>query len=354
LLRDIGKDLLGELYRKVQKTLSNAEIYAHIRYQTKAVEKVAGSKTQATKLFYRLNSTEKPDKQELLTGIIYGYLLDLKSHEKTGNGFGFPFDCPKVQYYKLICKIHHELAQIDGLSHFTTEIKEKSRLYKLKETLAQIVENNDLKEVINQFDKQIVHFDKLRRIMRIAQPESKNGLNDEGKNNSEKEINSMEKELAYYIKALKTSIKQEQPEYQKLEGVIKQLEKYWGKIFATPIKIMVNGVEKALIPHRTNNRSEQFYRKMKHLFRRLHGRPTVSKDIDYLPEEIIFIENLKNQDYVKEILNSPKSLSAEFAQLDIQKIELPFEKADLDLKVSRKTIRILKDFNPLKILEKCA
>ena len=194
-------------------------------------------------------------------------------------------------------------------------------------------------------------YNSLRKILRITLPQSKKGLNDEGKISSEKELKSMEKELVKYIKTLKNKTENEPRKNRKLQGVINQLEKYWDKIFVCPIKILVDGKEKVIIPHRTNNRSEQFYRKLKHLFRRLHGRPKVSKDIEYLPEEVALIENLKNQDYVKTVFNSFDKLAYEFANLDIQKKELPFEKDELDLKVSRKIIRTLKNFEPIKAIK---
>ena len=348
LLRDIGKDILADHYRKIQKILSNQEIYAQIRYQTKALEKTVGGKTQATQLFYQINSGQDITVQNFLSGTIYGYLLDLKSHETAGNGYGFPFDRPKVEYCKRITKIHQVFIQLDSMPLLTTEIKQKCRFYKVKEVLDKIVENNDLQTVVNQIDTQIQYFDNLRSIMRIASPKSKNGLNDEGKIGSEKELKSMEKELVGYIKTLKIKIEEDPIENEKLAGVIKQLEKYWDKIFAKPIKTTVDGKEKILIPHRTNNTSEQFYRKIKHLFRRLHGRPTVSKDIDYLPEEIALIENLKKQDYIKIVIGTSKNLAQAFAKLDIDKVELPFEKEYLDLKVSQKIIRALKIFNPIE------
>lgn len=354
LLRDIGKDLMQELYRKVQKTLSNKAIYAEIRYQTLALEKVAGGKQLAEKLFYQVVAQVKLTSKELLLGTLYGYLLNLKSHENKGEGYGFPFDRPKVQYYKQICSIYNELLQIDALPDFDAEIKKTTRFYKVKEILRAIVEDRVLKQTIKELDIQIVYFDRLRNIMRIALPESKNGLNDEGKISSEKELNSMEKELTDYIKTLKGKIKKQPKGKEKLQGVIKQLEKYWDKIFASPIKVTVDGKEKTIFPHRTNNQSEQFYRKIKHLFRRLHGRSSVSKDIDYLPEEIALIENLKNQNYVKTVLTSIDNLAFEFAKLDILKIELPFEKDDLNLKVSQKLMRTLKQFQPLKSIAESA
>lgn len=354
LLRDIGKDLLQELYRRVQKALSNKQVYAEIRYQTQALEKAAGGKQMAEEIVCRVAGHGKFTTEELLTGILYGYLLNLKSHENKGEGYGFPFDRSKVQYYKQICSIYNELIEIDALPGFNAEIKKTTRFYKVKEVLRKIADDKQLKLTIKELDKQTGYFDQLRDIMRIALPGSKNGLNDQGKINSEKELRSIEKELTGYIRTLKTKIEKEPGENEKLQGVIKQLEKYWDKIFASPIKVIIKGEEKIILPHRTNNQSEQFYRKLKHLFRRLHGRPRVSKDIDYLPEEIALLENLKNQYYVKTVLKSIGNLACEFAKLDMLKKELPFEKDDSNLKVSQKLIRTLERFEPLKIIKKIA
>lgn len=52
LLRDIGNDLLKELYRSVQKSLSRHKIYADIRYQTLALEKTAGGRTKSSRLVF--------------------------------------------------------------------------------------------------------------------------------------------------------------------------------------------------------------------------------------------------------------------------------------------------------------
>lgn len=352
LLRDIGKDLMQELYRTVQKTLSNKQIYAEIRYQIQALEKIVGGKQQAEKLFYMVNRQENNTHGKLLQGLLYGYLLDLKSHENSGEGYGFPFDRPKVRYYKRILKIYYELVQIDAQPNFDNEVKKKNRFYKVKEVLQKIVEDEKLKLTVKELDKQIVYFDQLRHIMRIALPESKKGLNDEGKISSEKELKSIENEMTEYIETLKTKIENKSTENKKLQGVINQLEKYWDKIFANPITVMVEGKEKVIIPHRTNNTSEQFYRRIKQLFRRLHGRTNVSKDIDYLPDEIALIENLKNQHYKNTVMNAGNNLANEFARLDIENKAIDIEKDELDLKVSRKIIRFLKQFDPLSAIMK--
>jgi hypothetical protein len=41
--------------------------------------------------------------------------------------------------------------------------------------------DNDLKLVVAQLERQVVYIDKFRKILRIAEPNDKNGLNDQGK-----------------------------------------------------------------------------------------------------------------------------------------------------------------------------
>ena len=350
LLRDIGKDLLSDNYRKIQKCLSNKEIYASIRYQTKALEKLAGGKESAEYLFDNIEQSTSLDNLEILIGMLYGYLLDLKYHNRNSDGYGFPFDQPKLAYYKKVSEIYNELLEIDKNPVFTEENKEESRFYKIKNILQEIAKDTNLQTYAKNIEPEIKYFTDLRNIMRIALPGDKKGLNDESKIETEAQLNKAEKNLRIYIDTLQNQIDNNQDSSKKITGVIKQLEKYWDKIFTKPITVKIGDDEKEIIPHRTNNISEQFYRKIKHLLRRLHGRPRVTKDLGYLPEELVLVENLKNENYVKLLLGNFDNLSDEFAKLDIQKIELPFEKNELNLNISQKIIKKLKKYNPLQII----
>jgi len=344
LLRDIGNDLLKELYRDLQKSLSNHKIYADIRYQTLALEKTAGSRTKAEDLFFSTFDAHIQNYKELVIGLLYGYLQDLKTRENCGDGYGFPFDRPKLEYYKRMVKIYTELQEIDKMPVFDTETKKECRFYKIKDVLEKVLNDNDLKLVVTELERQVVCFDKFRKILRIAECDNKNGLNDQGKITTAKDLKEAEDKLRKYVDTLKPKAEND----NKTAGVIKQLDKYWDKIFARPIKVMVGEKEKTIIPQRTNNISEQFYRKIKHLLRRLHGKPTVSKDIDYLPEEIVLIENLKNQHYVENIAGGLDTLAKKFAQLDIQNINMYLQANELQIKVPQKIIRKLKKFQPME------
>ncbi|MCK5678031.1 MAG: hypothetical protein KAH72_06110 [Flavobacteriaceae bacterium] len=354
LLRDIGKDLLLENYRKIQKCLSNKEIYASIRYQTKALEKLAGGVEKAEHLFDNFEQAanlDNSDNLEILIGMLYGYLLDLKYHNRNSDGYGFPFDMPKLAYYKRLIEIYNELSEIDKKHEFTKEIKKKSRFYKIKNVLQEITKDIDLQTHTQNIEPEINYFNDLRKIMRIAPPGDKKGLNDESKITTVSQLNKAETDLRIYIDTLQNKIGDNKEDNKKITGVIKQLEKYWSKIFTKPIKVKIGEDEKEIIPHRTNNISEQFYRKIKHLLRRLHGRPRVTKDLGYLPEELVLVENLKNETYVKLLFGNFENLSEKFARLDIDKIELPFEKNELNLNISQKIIKKLKKYNPIPIIK---
>ena len=88
------------------------------------------------------------------------------------------------------------------------------------------------------------------------------------------------------------------------------------------------------------------------MLRRLHGNSKVNKDLIYLPEEIALIENLSNQIYISNLLKDESKLAEEFAKLDIEGKQLPYEKQDLELVMPVKIKKRLRNFTPLKLLVK--
>ena len=350
LLRDIGNDLYKELHQALQTKLSKHQIYKDIRYQCQALEKLAGSKSNAEQYFFKVTDLESVNSKELLMGILYGYLQDLKAKENFAGGCGYIFDRPKLLYYKHMLEYYNKLLYFDSLPMINREIKTKCRLYKIKTAFEKILDDKDIKQTVAELEKQIGYFDRFRKILRIAEDGQKNGLNDQGDIKTAKDLIVVEKELRKYLETLKQKADKDPVKNKKLMGVVKQFEKYWGRIFAIPIKVVVNGKEMEIIPQRTNNISEQFYRKIKHLLRRLHGKPTVRKDLDFLPEEIALIENLKNKSYMQNVIGDLESLSKKFALLDIDKIEAYFTKDDHQIKAPHKLIRRMKKLDVKKIM----
>lgn len=78
----------------------------------------------------------------------------------------------------------------------------------------------------------------------------------------------------------------------------------------------------------------------------------MNKDLICLPEEIVLIENLSNQAYVSNLLRDESKLAGEFAKLNIEGKQLPYEKQDLKLVMPVRIKKQLESFTPLKLLVK--
>ncbi|MCK4745365.1 hypothetical protein KAS41_04855, partial [Candidatus Parcubacteria bacterium] len=349
LLRDIGKDLYEKDYRKLQKILSQKKIISSIKSQLIVLEKKLGGSESAQKKLLNVDLNEtKLKAEELLHIILYGALTSLKHFEQSGNGYGFPFDCAKYEFYLKIKETYKVLIELSENKYFA-EILNKSRFSKVKNILKEIVTNRELKVIASHLKKKIFIFNELRRIMRIALATGKKGLNDSAIINTGEELQEIECNLKEILQSIQEN-KDNSFYIKEIDAMVKQLEKYWDKIFATPITIKnSDGETEVIIPQRTNNISEQFYRKLKQLFRRLHGKKSVANDILFLPEEIVLIQNLKNKLYLKDLLGSIDELEKEFSTLDINNVELPFEKKEIEFITPQKIIKKLKNFQPSKL-----
>lgn len=238
--------------------------------------------------------------------------------------------------------------EIERLGFFGQELLKKCRFHKIKQVLSSVLSDDELAKEVEALEIHIKHFDRLREIMRIAIPGEKKGLNDQGEIKNQSELLQAQTNLKGYIGELKS----EMEKLPKLKVVVTHLEKYWDKIFARGIQVNIQGEIKTIFPHRTNNTSEQFYRRLKQNLRRLHGNSKVNKDLIYLPEEIALIENLSNQTYISNLLRDESKLAGEFAKLDIEGKQLPYEKQDLELVMPVRIKKRLKNFTPLKLLVK--
>jgi hypothetical protein len=231
----------------------------------------------------------------------------------------------------------------------TKEDKASSRFYKIKAVLKEVVADKQIRGTVSKLENKLHYFDRLREIMKIALPKGKKGLNDEGNIVSVEDIKDMKFEMSEFVQMLSHEAQKEKNKID-FSPLTKQLKKYWDKIFVKPIIIKTPEGEKTIIPNRTNNICEQYYRSLKQLFRRLHGRKNVGKDLKYLPEEIALIGNLKNKQYIQNLLGNINNLKFEFAKIDQQNLLLPFERKQLDVFVSQKLLKTVANFKPLNCI----
>ncbi len=150
--------------------------------------------------------------------------------------------------------------------------------------------------------------------MRIARPDSDRGLNDEGDGDI-KTIESRVKAFRYSqtIQALSAS----DISYQKM---VKQIDKYWDKLFADPIQVDTPAGRVTIQPQRTNNLMEQSFRFIKRDGRKRKGQKALGKVLTAMLADTPLVRNLDNPDYMTILLKGKDSLAARFADIDIQQV----------------------------------
>lgn len=122
------------MYQRIKKVLSDKKIYADIRCQVEAIEKQTGGREAARNLFFRYDKSEQGSYDQL-TGMLYGFLLELKSWENNGDGYGFPFDRPKFASYKNLKLIYGQMTETERLSFFGQEVLKKCKFHKIKQAI---------------------------------------------------------------------------------------------------------------------------------------------------------------------------------------------------------------------------
>jgi len=158
---------------------------------------------------------------------IYVLLNCIFAYPGQSKAYGFPFDRQHLDFYRRLQKIYQLLTQIID-AHLDSTIKAHKPVFQVHKKLKEIAEDKRLNDLANSLERKAEVFDKLREAMRIAPPEGKSGLNDDG---NEIDMKSIEENVTKFRKWL-VGQKRRRATYF---GMIKQLDKYWIKLFCRPV-----------------------------------------------------------------------------------------------------------------------
>ncbi len=111
------------------------------------------------------------------------------------------------------------------------------------------------------------------------------------------------------------------PREKTYAGIIKQIDKYWKKLFADPIPIQTPQGTITVQPQRTNNILERFFRDEKRRGRKKTGTASLNRMLKSVLANTPLVQNLKNEEYLKIILNGCSSLEERFSQIDARMVQ---------------------------------
>lgn len=311
-LRDIGKDLLLEDYTALQKRLRKLKVRPLLRQRAKYLEqKIAPDNPSFDEIMASigLGTWETHSFEHFPLVAVYVLINWVFEYPSQSKAYGFPFDRQHLDFYRRLQKIHHLLGQIMD-AHLSATVKEHKPVFKFYEKFKIIAEDERLNTLAASLERKAEVFDKLREAMRIAQPDGKEGLNDDG--GDETDMKSIEKSMAAFRKWL---LKQKRHKTT-YAGMVKQLDKYWVKLFADPIPVSTTDGDSYVYPQRTNNLLERFFRGEKQRSRKKNGTASLNKVLKSALAETPMVQNLNNSKYVEIILNGCPNLEERFSQID--------------------------------------
>lgn len=306
-LRDIGKDLYETEYAKIRTRLKKHKIRGLLRAKTKALESVIGNDTHITNSLLKGIAKGKIDSILLdKMPVISSYVMIHWALDTTGQleGYGFPFDCPHLVFYQRL-KVLYDLVDTADHAQFN------KRFFNLWRPLNKIVKDQQLKSAATQIEKKMTTFKQLRKALSITVSPNKKGLNDDGE---DADIKSIAEKVKLFRDKVMADKKQSQiKSYQKM---IKQIDKYWDKLFADPITVETSSGQVTLQPQRTNNILERFFRDLKRRNRKKSGTISLNKRFKSMLADTPLIKNLDNPDYMQIILDGNDTLEERFEKID--------------------------------------
>jgi len=268
-----------------------------------------------------------------LCHVLLLWALDGKKH---GDGMGFPFDRPHVEFYRRLHLLWEQLNNLQGKG-----IENKS-LFKcvtrIIGDLSPLVNDKQCMSAFKGLTKKQTAFDNLRQALSIAQPNTTKALNDTGEdiamNTIENRVNQFNDNLVITKGYHKSTA------YQKIVG---QINKYREKLFCDPVKISTPEGDSFIHPQRTNNILEQFFRGMRRSYRRATGNNSICKKLKSIIADTPLVKNLDNPEYMDAILDGKESLEDTFAEIIQLKVMRKMQDAKKDkTKIPRNVLLLIR------------
>jgi len=295
-LRDLGNDMLANYHQNLRKAISSCRL-------TRTLNRLRECFNQSSQ------KTVKTDKDYLQAIAMIDWILDYSRELK---GQGMPFDLSRKVYYERGNKIHQQITEILNDNNRKYSAKQTKILSRLRNVLKSLFSNSNSVKRYTILDETWNDFMEVRSLFwddenDKAAPLSRNATIKNIDNTSPEELSkNIEKIIKKFKKKARNMTKSQKIIYIKAAA---QLEKYKTKLSNHIIK------DETLYPlPRTNNLCEVAFREVKRQLRRTNGKKNLARVMDHTPVEIIFLQNLKDEQYRK-IVFGEKEIHEVFAQV---------------------------------------
>lgn len=308
-LRDIGKDFLepayGELRKSLRKHAVSSRLHALVREAKRSLHEQCSDFDLLAK---SIQASEISENKDILP-LVSTYLLALHTlnGKRCGDGYGFPFDRPLLEFAERLIELNRRLAEL--LDLFPSD--NRNPLHKLTREIKGVTNDKMLYQKVEELRWRCQVFDNLRKAMRIAPAGGNNGLNDDG---TVQVMLSIRQGVEQFRQGLDKSPKLASDTLSR--KMAEQLDKYGDKLFADPIEVDTPNGKVIIYFQRTNNMIEQFFRGLRRWNRRKTGNDSMRLVLQTMLADTPLIKNLDNPDYMKILLDGKADLRELFAEIE--------------------------------------
>jgi hypothetical protein len=323
LAADVGEDILSGHVNRLRCLFRRTKMRPKLRLLMRSLKDLAvceqSGEHVVTCILSEWSNAElqKHCTTEVAGGLVHGLAAWILSFSQQGEGYGFPFDLPYLNLYDRVVSVHGMLREVTaGCS--SMKRGPLGALNRLKGILAPVISGknaNEIHGVVEDTRRDLKIFDRFRVALRICPKGGKKRKNDEGALNT---LSSRRHKavLARLRASLNRHAKSGLGSAKASKIVVDHLDKYWHLLFG---HVLRKSGRRIVVP-RTNNVEESFFRIVKRQCRRLHGRGSLTRDIDCMLPAVPLVLNLRNPNYTKTV----------YGGAEVEKIAQAFSAVDPD------------------------
>jgi hypothetical protein len=323
LAADVGKDILGSHHDRLRRVLRRTEVRAKLRRLVRSLKRFAvGEEDDGHVVSVLLSLTSTKELRQHCTadsakGVVHALACWVLAFAQDGEGYGFPFDLPQLDFYERILEVYQMLDAVGPLEGKTRRgaLRELKQLRQVLDAVVAGEAGAELRQIVAETKRDRRIFERFRNALRICPRGGRQRRNDEG---APRELSARRHRRV--LQDLRTSLLRQVRRHgasaQACKIVVKHLEKYEDYLFG---HVLRNKGTKIIVP-RTNNDEEGFFRTVKRQCRRLHGRKDLSRDLEAMPPTVPLVFNLANRDYCETVYggSTPEHIADRFSRVNPQ------------------------------------
>jgi hypothetical protein len=330
------------------------QLQAGIRKQWKSLKEIKPKAGYPKKLKTIAEIEKYWDKTGDILGAYRYVLVWVLNFKQDSSGKGVPFDLPYLDLFNRFITGKKLIEQIFTKAPIETRFKYYRHGFctVVKKTKKLGYCEPGFRKAIRQLEYAHKWFNKLRAVLFLeAQVDNNDHLLaplSKKYRLTKEEAGKIPQRLEGYIKALEKELsKCKNPDRKSLlERFKKQVETYQNNLHVPVLTIIIDGKEILLVPPRTNNCLESFFRFVKSLLRRCTGCSKLPKVFGSVGALLPYYLTMKDHKIFKNIFNDDYRLAEEFSKLFAKQFQPP----ENLISFPKKSTNIVNEMPPIALL----